>query len=301
MARTRKIASRVPRESSASQSQVPPEDSDASGRYSWIDNVVRYSNSVVSEDDIAAYLASLLEDWFYMYNYCLTKLGVQIPFSTFQIRVLNRDFFKKEKTSWVTLKNVCERRIFTPYTDTYKRKDVSFRYAFGGRDKPDFPKKPTNSEQPKKQQRTDGAGGSSTVAIPQGTSFLVPFVWDEHFVFSRGEVRGVMNHLLYSTKDNPFLKEQSPLGITRLTSSRDLQIASTTLHMEKAFLLTFQKTVAELDVVQKVLKNEKYFKALANKEKNALEKSNADLKLQIKDAEDSNMEANAETGKAKID
>ncbi|KAJ1425974.1 hypothetical protein SESBI_10701 [Sesbania bispinosa] len=112
MAHTRQTASRVPPEGSASQ--VPPEDYAASGCYSWIDDVMRDANSIVSKDDVAAYLASLpvppsfepirlameekicdrprldsWEDWFYMYDYCLTTLGVRMLFSTFQIRVLN--------------------------------------------------------------------------------------------------------------------------------------------------------------------------------------------------------------------
>ncbi|KAJ1394585.1 Myosin-4 [Sesbania bispinosa] len=147
--------------------------------------------------------------------------------------------------------------------------------------------------------------------------------------FSKGEVRGVVNHLLYSRTDNPFWKEQSPLGISRLISCRALQIASATRYMEEYFLPTFQevenerqatveenrslleqnkelgenltKIVAELDALQEASKNEKYFKALANKENNDLEKSNVDLKFQIKDAEDSYIEAKAETDKAKID
>ncbi|KAJ1417463.1 P-loop containing nucleoside triphosphate hydrolase protein [Sesbania bispinosa] len=160
------------------------------------------------------------------------------------------------------------------------------------RDKSDSSKKPTSSEPPQKEQRTYGAGGSSTMVVPPRTSFPIPFVWDEHFVFSRGEVRGAVNHLLYSANENSFLKDQSPLGITRLITRRALQIASTTRHVEESFLPVFQK---------EGLRNEKFFKGLADKEKKALQKSYDDLKLQLKHVEDSYMEAKVEAYQAKID
>ncbi|KAJ1414842.1 UDP-N-acetylglucosamine--N-acetylmuramyl [Sesbania bispinosa] len=57
MDRTRQTAILVTPKGSALQ--VLPKDSPASSRYSWIDDVVCDANSIVSEDDVAAYLARL--------------------------------------------------------------------------------------------------------------------------------------------------------------------------------------------------------------------------------------------------
>ncbi|KAJ1422496.1 hypothetical protein SESBI_12989 [Sesbania bispinosa] len=90
MAQTRCTGSRVPHED--------PAPSSSPNRYAWVDDGMRDACSVVSEDDVAAYLASLpeppllnssvriwkfrcdrpildsTEDWFYVYDYCLTTL-----------------------------------------------------------------------------------------------------------------------------------------------------------------------------------------------------------------------------------
>ncbi|KAJ1389911.1 hypothetical protein SESBI_37918 [Sesbania bispinosa] len=109
MARTRQTGSWVPPRG-ASSSQPPAEDSEASGRYSWVESTFRDANSFVSKDDATAYIASLpstpcfelihptmdervsdrpwtsaRDDWFYMYDYCLMTLGVQMSFSDFQV------------------------------------------------------------------------------------------------------------------------------------------------------------------------------------------------------------------------
>ncbi|KAJ1396799.1 hypothetical protein SESBI_32320 [Sesbania bispinosa] len=81
-----------------------------------------------------------------MYDYCLTTLGVRMPFSDFQVRVLNSlricptqfhpngwafaRTFELDKHSWITLKNACQRKIFTLYTNTYKHRGVNFRNEF---------------------------------------------------------------------------------------------------------------------------------------------------------------------------
>ncbi|KAJ1386797.1 hypothetical protein SESBI_40488 [Sesbania bispinosa] len=141
------------------------------------------------------------------------------------------------------------------------------------RDKSDSPKKPTNLEPPQKQQHMDGVGGSSAVVVPQRTSFPIPSMWDECFVF----FREVENERQASVVEN-----QSWSRIKNIVKN-------------------LTKTVAELSTVVEALKNEKFFNGLANKEKNALQKSNDDLKLQLKDAEDSYMEAKTETNQAKVD
>ncbi|KAJ1438421.1 hypothetical protein SESBI_03030 [Sesbania bispinosa] len=113
MAYIRRTVSRVPPGGSASQSQAPLGDSDASDRYSWIDSTVCDAHSLVSEDDATTYLASfpvtLLRvdspcnggpgmrssplgfsgGLVFVYDYCLTTFGIRMPFSNFQIRVLS--------------------------------------------------------------------------------------------------------------------------------------------------------------------------------------------------------------------
>ncbi|KAJ1442142.1 30S ribosomal protein S16 [Sesbania bispinosa] len=98
--------------------------------------------------------------------------------------------------------------------------------------KSDSPQKPTNSEPPQKQQCMDGVCSSSTVVIPQGTSFSFLLCGMNTSSFREVRFEEPMNHLLYSAKDNSFLKEQIPLGITRLITRRALQIASIARHME---------------------------------------------------------------------
>ncbi|KAJ1400833.1 hypothetical protein SESBI_29269 [Sesbania bispinosa] len=195
MARSRKIDRLVNPDSSSHPN--PQGDEDAVERRSWIDSKALEAHSVVSEDDAAAYFASLPktpcydlikptmdervsdysrrdseEDWFYVYDYCLTTLGVRMPFINFQMRVLSYlricptqfhpngwafarayeiicNYFGihastilffhlfqvnrvagKGKVGWVTLKNANQRRIFTPYSDIYKRKIVPFHFEY---------------------------------------------------------------------------------------------------------------------------------------------------------------------------
>ncbi|KAJ1398742.1 mycothione reductase [Sesbania bispinosa] len=111
VARTRHTGSQAP---DCRVSHENPTSSCTPGCYAWVDDGVRDVNSIVSEDAVAAYIASVLEppafelvhptmearvcdrpgldsakDWFYVHDYCLTTLRVQMPFSSFKIRLLN--------------------------------------------------------------------------------------------------------------------------------------------------------------------------------------------------------------------
>ncbi|KAJ1382879.1 hypothetical protein SESBI_43863 [Sesbania bispinosa] len=141
-------------------------------RYDWLDNGVRDANSVMSKDDAVAYMASLpqppsfelvrptmevrvcdypdsesTKDWFYMYDYCLTTLGVWMPFSIFEIVCnyvgvylsttlflhlfhVQRTRASKGKDAWKIMRNAYDRKLFKPQIDTYRRKNFSFLYEF---------------------------------------------------------------------------------------------------------------------------------------------------------------------------
>ncbi|KAJ1407162.1 hypothetical protein SESBI_24479 [Sesbania bispinosa] len=112
MARTRKTYRLVDPGSSSRPNLQGGED--AEERKAWIDIKALEAHSLVSEHDVVAYFASLPEtpcydliksvmdervsdhprrnseeDWFYIYDYCLTTLGVGMPFSNFQMRILS--------------------------------------------------------------------------------------------------------------------------------------------------------------------------------------------------------------------
>ncbi|KAJ1409531.1 hypothetical protein SESBI_22586 [Sesbania bispinosa] len=188
---------------------------------------------------------------------------------------------------------------------------------------------PISSEPPTKQQRTDVVGGSSAAGVALGAKSVHPSVWDDHFVLGRGPIRAAVNNFVYTSKDLTFLSDQSPVDVARKVTRSALQIASVARHMEESFVPVFRKAEEDLQAAQreiKVLKEQNkkleeestklvdglkstrealsteiFFKDLADKEKNALQVKYDDARLQIKNAEDSYLEAKAESDKAKGD
>ncbi|KAJ1408697.1 hypothetical protein SESBI_23318 [Sesbania bispinosa] len=141
---------------------VPQEDpapSSSPGRYNWVDNRVRDANLVIYEDDAATFLGSLPEPplfklirltiearifstfapcsftptvvyaWTFeiVCDYAGVYSSTTLFFHLFQVQLIKAS---KRKCRWVTLRNACEWRLFSPYTDTYKRRNFSFHYYF---------------------------------------------------------------------------------------------------------------------------------------------------------------------------
>ncbi|KAJ1422495.1 AH/BAR domain superfamily [Sesbania bispinosa] len=191
------------------------------------------------------------------------------------------------------------------------------------------PGKNSSSNRTKRLHRSEGQGGSGTLIVPIKESQGVPLVCAEEFVFSKANIRGSVNNLVYNPRDKSFLRGQSIRDLTHFTPRQALQIASAARHIEEDFLPTFEmlqgerqtackenkafseqvqalngklaKTTGDLEATFKALKNEKHFKALTDKQKYALQKSNNVLKEKIKNVEDSYLEAKLEIDKDKSD
>ncbi|KAJ1398744.1 centrosomal protein [Sesbania bispinosa] len=195
----------------------------------------------------------------------------------------------------------------------------------------DSPRKYPSSDTVKRlhQGVSEGQGDSRAPVDLSEESQVVPLVWSDEFTFSKVEVRGVVNSLVYCPHDGPFFKSQSIRDLTHFTSHQALRITSAARHIEEAFLSSFEllererraareenkafseqvqtlneklaKTTEDLEATAEALKNEKRFKALSDKEKDTLQKNVDVLKEQVKNVEDSYLEAKAETDKGMLD
>ncbi|KAJ1412243.1 anucleate primary sterigmata protein A [Sesbania bispinosa] len=291
MARTR-TASHVPLRGSASQSQPPAGDSYVSDKYSWIEESVREANSVVFEDDTTAYMESLPEAPCFELNR---------PAMGDRMRVLNS-------------LHICPSQFYPNGWAFARTYELICNYCKAARvanaEECGQPAVVVAKLQDKELKAVEQAGGSSTPFVPSGANSVHPSVWDDHFVLSRGPIRAVVNNPLYTSKDVTFLGDQIPVDVARQVTNRALEIASSARHMEENFLPLFEKTetdqlialeenkalqernkkleedstklVEEMKTVWEALANEKFFKGLANNEKNALQATHDDVKLRAK-------------------
>ncbi|KAJ1433884.1 Myosin heavy chain-like [Sesbania bispinosa] len=307
MSRTRRSVSRVSLEGSASH--VPPEGSVPSGRYKWVDDVVRDANSIVSKDDDAAYLASFSEpppfqlieptmedricdcpglesseDWNCSFRYefwrVVSRPGVpafwRYPRTGVPLfnRWWTREHFMQSSNNYYLL-DAAEDDITALLDSMVDGNSVAEMRRIK------LERQRRNLNTPPPANPTPPWTNKETTVNPSGQQALGKRKEPDS---SRKPSEPKM------TKKQMYTEEgvTSSAGVGDSSTGIDLQKQERQTTVAEKDALSKQvkglnenlsKTVSELDTTLEALKNKKRFKAVANKNNATLKKSNEDLKL----------------------
>ncbi|KAJ1439207.1 FkbM family methyltransferase [Sesbania bispinosa] len=334
MARTRQTGSRVPPRDT-SQSQPSTGDSEASGRYSWIESTVRDANSFVVEDDAIAYIASLPSTCFKLIHPTVDERVSDHPRSDSMPEMNIMAKMRRAKLERIRANQATPRpshlipspapRVELVGSDQSvvvapkpKEKVVKV-FTKGGSSKGGSSKDPKIVSDPKVNTDVEvildpkGVSDPKTTLDPEENlqetiPDAEPFVDQDNKGKKRKELESSSDPKdLKSSKQQRTDKEEDlkkvEEGLKKAEEDCLAALQKAVALGEKNKMLEEESTKLEdyLKVVRQDLQNEKFFKGLADKEKKALQTKCEGLQSQVKIAEDDCLEAKAEIDKAQAD
>ncbi|KAJ1376838.1 unconventional myosin-Va-like isoform X1 [Sesbania bispinosa] len=232
------------------------------------------------------------EDWFYIYDYYLTTLGVYMPFTNFQMRGTGMATMRR-----AFLAQLAQTTAPQPLNIL---RDLPLSLLGLKRDHPDYKRRTKQKRDSRAVSDPAGDGGKKQkqqrVKLKVGASDSrtpnkAPSVWDEHFIHHRN-VRDSVDDLIYTDEDKKFLETQSPLDICRQATTHLLKAALSVRHMEKHYLPLLKRS--EEDRKEALAKHSKDLTIRDRDEMNG--KYEVTL-AQVKGAEDQYLEAKEENDK----